>query len=153
MVEASGQVCGEDQALAPHFAVTGARPHRATGRADERVVVAVLESLRHQRGRFKGTVKGLMQLTRQVLDERPGAGAVQLSAQATFYRPVKTPAGPGPPGRPARTAIGSPGRPFTPGVSGRLDRSRIPALLSCGNSRTIEGGADVAVTGVRASRG
>ncbi|MDH6130196.1 hypothetical protein [Kitasatospora sp. GP82] len=38
------------------------RPSNRLGRSDERVVAAVLEALRRQRGRSKGTVKGLRQL-------------------------------------------------------------------------------------------
>ncbi|MGW4380917.1 Mu transposase C-terminal domain-containing protein [Kitasatospora sp. NPDC004531] len=111
------------------------KPVSRTGRADEKVVAAVLEALRRQRGRSKGTVKGLMQLTRQVLDERYGVGAVKLPAQATFYRLVKALADPAElPGRPARTATASPGRPFTPAAALRpgeqvmLDSTRLDVM-------------------------
>ncbi|MFF0390528.1 Mu transposase C-terminal domain-containing protein [Kitasatospora sp. NPDC004615] len=111
------------------------KPVSRTGRADEKVVAAVLEALRRQRGRSKGTVKGLMQLTRQMLDERYGVGAVKLPAQATFYRLVKALADPAElPGRPARTATASPGRPFTPAAALRpgeqvmLDSTRLDVM-------------------------
>lgn len=50
--------------------------HRSTrgrsggGRQDERVVAAVKEVLRGQRGRAKGTVKGLMPLVARLLEDR-----------------------------------------------------------------------------------
>ncbi|MFJ2864013.1 hypothetical protein [Kitasatospora sp. NPDC087314] len=119
------------------------KPASRTGRADEKVVAAVLEALRRQRGRSTGTVKGLMQLTRQVLDERYGVGVVKLPAQATFYRLVKALADPAElPGRPARTATASPGRPFTPAVALRpgeqvmLDSTRLDVMAVFGDGTT-----------------
>ncbi|MCQ0003292.1 DDE-type integrase/transposase/recombinase [Streptomyces sudanensis] len=95
------------------------RPTRATGRADERVVAAVLEALRRQRGRSKGTLKGLRQLTGQILADTHGPGAVALPAPSTFNRLVRVLADPlEHPGRPARTATTTtPTRPFTPTVA------------------------------------
>ncbi|MEV8098861.1 hypothetical protein [Kitasatospora sp. NPDC085879] len=111
------------------------KPASRTRRSDENVVAAVLEALRLQRGRSKGTAKGLMRLTRQVLDDRHGPGAVTLPAQATFYRLVKALADPAElPGRPARTAPASSGRPFTPAVALRpgeqvmLDSTRLDVM-------------------------
>ncbi|MFF1909471.1 Mu transposase C-terminal domain-containing protein [Kitasatospora sp. NPDC058218] len=90
------------------------RSYSPTGRADERVVAAVLEAMRRQRGRSKGTVKGLRQLTAQVLDERHGSGSVRVPPMATFYRLVSVLADPGERlGSPARTAS-RPARPFRP---------------------------------------
>ncbi|MFK0195879.1 transposase [Kitasatospora sp. NPDC090308] len=92
------------------------RTHSPTGRADERVVAAVLEAMRRQRGRSKGTVKGLRQLTEQVLEERHGSGpgGVRVPPMATFYRLVNVLADPGEHlGSPARTVSG-PARPFRP---------------------------------------
>jgi transposase InsO family protein len=90
------------------------RTYSPTGRNDERVVAAVLEAMRRQRGRSKGTVKGLRQLTAQVLEEVQGPGAVKLPAQATFYRLAAALADPFErPGAPARTAS-APARPYTP---------------------------------------
>ena len=110
------------------------RPSNRLGRSDERVVAAVLEALRRQRGRSKGTVKGLLQLTAQVLEEAHGPGAVKLPAQATFYRLVQALADPRElPGTPARTAS-VPARPFTPtsvqrpGEQVMLDTTRLDVL-------------------------
>jgi len=90
------------------------RTHSPTGRADDQVVAAVLEAMRRQRGRSKGTVKGLRQLTAQVLEERHGPASVRVPPMATFYRLVNVLADPGErPGSPARTARG-PARPFRP---------------------------------------
>ena len=94
------------------------KPSRATGRADERVVAAVLEALRRQRGRSKGTLKGLRQLTGQILADTHGPGAVALPAPSTFNRLVRVLADPlEHPGRPARTATTTPVRPLTPTVA------------------------------------
>ncbi|MEU9222454.1 transposase [Streptomyces sp. NPDC048376] len=94
------------------------RPSSATGRADERVVAAVLEALRRQRGRSTGTLKGLREVTGQILAEAHGPGAVALPAASTFNRLVRVLADPlEHPGRPARTATAVPVRPFTPVVA------------------------------------
>ncbi|MCG0283973.1 hypothetical protein [Streptomyces sp. PSAA01] len=58
--------------LIDHRTTRGPSP---TGRADERVVAAVKEALRRQRGRSKGTIKGLMPLVAHILMDRHG-GAV-----------------------------------------------------------------------------
>ncbi|KPI18620.1 hypothetical protein OV450_7892 [Actinobacteria bacterium OV450] len=91
------------------------KPSSRTGRADEHVVVAVLEALRRQRGRSKGTLAGLRELTRQVLTETHGPDTgVLLPPVSTFNRLVRALADPQElPGRPARTAAG-PAPPFTP---------------------------------------
>ncbi|MGW7459958.1 hypothetical protein [Streptomyces sp. NPDC054797] len=52
------------------------RASSPTGRADERIVAAVREALRRQRGRSKGTIDGLFPLINQILEARHGAGAV-----------------------------------------------------------------------------
>ncbi|MEU5099758.1 transposase [Streptomyces sp. NPDC020996] len=94
------------------------KPPSATGRADERVVAAVLEALRRQRGRSTGTLKGLREVTGQILAEAHGPGAVALPAPSTFNRLVRVLADPlEHPGRPARTATAVPVRPFTPVVA------------------------------------
>ncbi|MBL1090483.1 MULTISPECIES: DDE-type integrase/transposase/recombinase [Streptomyces] len=94
------------------------KPSSATGRADERVVAAVLEALRRQRGRSTGTLKGLRELSGQILAEAHGPGAVALPAPSTFNRLVRVLADPlEHPGRPARTATAVPVRPFTPVVA------------------------------------
>ncbi len=46
-----------------------ARGRRPTGYADERVVASVLEALRRQRGRWKGTVRGLQVLVGRILED------------------------------------------------------------------------------------
>ncbi|MFI0264752.1 Mu transposase C-terminal domain-containing protein [Streptomyces sp. NPDC017056] len=82
-----------------------ARGRHPTGYADERVVAAVLEALRRQRGRSKGTVKGLQVLVGQVLEDTHGRGVVEMPSRSTFYRLVSVLADPADrPGRPARTA-------------------------------------------------
>ncbi|MGW0737109.1 hypothetical protein [Streptomyces sp. NPDC002851] len=90
------------------------RSSSPTGRSDERVVAAVLEALRRQRGRSKGTLKGLRELTGQILEEAHGRGGVKVPQESTFNRLVKALADPRElPGRPARTAT-VPGGPYTP---------------------------------------
>lgn len=85
--------------------VVPARGRHPTGYADERVVAAVLEALRRQRGRSKGTVKGLQVLVGQILEDTHGRGVVEMPSRSTFYRLVSVLADPADrPGRPARTA-------------------------------------------------
>ncbi|MGW2668147.1 transposase [Streptomyces sp. NPDC001272] len=112
------------------------KPSSRTGRADEQVVVAVLEALRRQRGRSKGTLAGLRELTRQVLAESHGPdAAVLLPPVSTFNRLVRALADPQEllPGRPARTAA-SPAPPFTPAMALRpgeqvmLDTTRLDIM-------------------------
>lgn len=68
-------------------------------------MAALLEALRRQRGRSKGTVKGLRVLTGQILDQTHGTGTVGLPPASSFYRLVNALADPCElPGRPARTA-------------------------------------------------
>jgi len=105
-----------------------------TGRADERVVVAVMEALRRQRGRSKGTVRGLRHLTGQILEETHGVGEVKLPPESTFHRLVNALADPQElPGRPARTAT-NPTRPFRPtavlrpGEQVMLDTTRLDVM-------------------------
>ncbi|MDQ1013424.1 transposase InsO family protein [Streptomyces sp. V4I23] len=82
-----------------------ARGRHSTGYADERVVAAVLEALRRQRGRSKGTVKALQVLVGQILDDTHGRGVVEMPSRSTFYRLVSVLADPADrPGLPARTA-------------------------------------------------
>ncbi|MYX57063.1 DDE-type integrase/transposase/recombinase [Streptomyces sp. SID8382] len=82
-----------------------ARGRHPTGYADERVVAAVLEALRRQRGRSKGTVKGLQVLVGQILEDTHGRGVVEMPSRSTFYRLVSVLADPAErPGLPARTA-------------------------------------------------
>lgn len=110
------------------------RPSRATGRADERVVAAVLEALRRQRGRSKGTVKGLRVLTGQILEEVHGPGVVALPPPSSFYRLVNALADPAElPGRPARTAISlarSSSAPavLRPGEQVQIDTTRLDIM-------------------------
>ncbi|MFD9459097.1 transposase, partial [Streptomyces sp. NPDC059985] len=112
------------------------KPSSRTGRADEEVVVAVLEALKRQRGRSKGTLAGLRELTRQVLAEThgPEAGQLLLPPVSSFNRLVRALADPRElPGRPARTAS-SPAPPFTPTMAGRpgeqvmLDTTRLDIM-------------------------
>ncbi|WP_254886084.1 DDE-type integrase/transposase/recombinase [Streptomyces sp. NA02950] len=107
-----------------------------TGRTDERVIAAVEEVLRRQRGRSKGTIKGLKPLVTQILEDRYGRGTVPVPSQATFYRLVHQLADPAEhPHRPART-LPSPadGRAFTPTVALRpgeqvqVDTTRLDVL-------------------------
>ncbi|MFJ8469942.1 Mu transposase C-terminal domain-containing protein [Streptomyces swartbergensis] len=118
--------------LIDHRTTRGPSP---TGRADERVVAAVKEALRRQRGRSKGTIKGLMPLVAHILKDRHG-GAVAMPAQATFYRLVHQLAGPADhPARPVRTPpITEDGRGHTPTVALRpgeqvqIDTTRLDVL-------------------------
>ncbi|TJZ99431.1 Mu transposase C-terminal domain-containing protein [Actinacidiphila oryziradicis] len=92
------------------------RSSSPTGRTDERVVAAVLEALRRQRGRSRGTLRGLRELTGQILHDTYGA-KVKLPPVSTFNRLVNALADPlERPGSPARTATTA-ARPFTPTVA------------------------------------
>jgi transposase InsO family protein len=97
---------------------TTRRP-RSTGRTDDRVIAAIEEALRRQRGRSKGTVKGLTPLVAQILSDRHGRGTVPMPSQATFYRLVNQLADPAEhPHRPARSLNTPAGRrAFTPTVA------------------------------------
>ncbi|MFF5826067.1 transposase [[Kitasatospora] papulosa] len=119
------------------------KPSRATGRADERVVAAVLEALRRQRGRSRGTLKGLRQLTGQILADTHGPGVVALPAPSTFNRLVRVLADPlEHPGRPARTAT-TPTRPFTPTIALRpgelvqVDTTRLDVMAVGEDGRPV----------------
>lgn len=110
------------------------RSSSPTGRADERVVAAVLEALRRQRGRSKGTIKGLRVLTGQILDDLHGPGVVALPAPSSFYRLVNSLADPAElPGRPARTATAPahvPAAPLVlrPGEQVQIDTTRLDIM-------------------------
>lgn len=105
------------------------------GRQDERVVAAVQDVLRGQRGRSKGTVKALMPLVAQLLKDRH-AGTVPMPPQATFYRLVHQLAHPADhPGRRVRNPpITEDGQGFTPTVALRpgeqvqIDTTRLDVL-------------------------
>ncbi|MEU8976046.1 Mu transposase C-terminal domain-containing protein [Streptomyces monashensis] len=118
------------------------RAYSRTGRTDERVVAAVLEAMRRQRGRSKGTVKGLRQLTAQILDQTHGPGTLKVPPPSTFYRLVNALADPNErPGTPARTAS-SPARPYSPtrvlrpGEQVMLDTTRLDVLAVFDNGTT-----------------
>jgi hypothetical protein len=117
------------------------RGARATGRSDERVVVAVLEALRWQRGRSKGTLEGLRRLAGEILEQTHGPGVVALPSRATFYRLVNALADPAElPGRPARTASATP-PPFAavgasrPGEQVRVDTTRLDVMAVLDDGR------------------
>ncbi|MFD7461071.1 MULTISPECIES: transposase [unclassified Streptomyces] len=83
------------------------RPRSATGRADERVVAAVLEALRDLRGRKATTVKQVIERAEQMVGTRYGPGRVKMPSAASMYRLVKALSDPAEPlGSPARTATG-----------------------------------------------
>ncbi|MFF8430565.1 transposase [Streptomyces sp. NPDC016566] len=110
------------------------KPSSATGQADERVVAAVLEALRRQRGRSRGTLKGLRELAGQILADAHGPGVVAVPPPSTFNRLARVLADPlEHPGRPARTAT-APVRPFTPTVALRpgelvqIDTTRLDVM-------------------------
>jgi len=128
------------------------RPSRATGRADERVTAAVLEALRRQRGRSRGTLKGLRLLTGQILTDTHGAGTVPLPPPSTFNRLARVLADPlEHPGRPARTATTAPVRPFTPTVALRpgelvqVDTTLLDVLAVGGDGRPVRPELTIAV--------
>ncbi|BET45103.1 DDE-type integrase/transposase/recombinase [Kitasatospora aureofaciens] len=118
--------------LVDHRTTRGPSP---SGRQDERVVAAVKDVLRRQRGRSKGTVSALMPRVAQVLQDRHGT-SVPMPAQATFYRLVRQLAGPADhPARPVRTPpITEDGRGHTPTVALRpgeqvqIDTTRLDVL-------------------------
>ncbi|MEV7144667.1 hypothetical protein [Streptomyces tauricus] len=84
------------------------RTASATGRADERVVAAVLEALRRRRGQRKTTTLQIIELAEQIVADTHGPGRVPLPGRSTLYRLVKTLADPTePPGSAARTATGA----------------------------------------------
>ncbi|AVH60883.1 transposase [Streptomyces dengpaensis] len=110
------------------------RSARPAGRADERVVAAVLEALRRQRGRSRGTVKGLRVLTGQILDDLHGPQAVALPPPSSFYRLVNALADPAElPGRAAHTATAParmPSAPLVlrPGEQVQIDTTRLDIM-------------------------
>ncbi|GGZ30004.1 transposase [Streptomyces olivaceoviridis] len=117
------------------------RSRRPTGYADERVVAAVLEALRRQRGRSKGTVKGLQVLVGQILEETHGRGVVEMPSRSSFYRLVSVLADPADRlGYGARAAT-APGRGpvapvvLRPGEQVQIDTTRldITAVLEDGS--------------------
>ncbi|MFJ8158794.1 transposase [Streptomyces sp. NPDC094468] len=86
------------------------RARTATGRADERVVAAVLEALRLRRGRKATTVRQIIDLAERIVADRHGPGRVTLPARSSLYRLVRMLADPAEPvGCPARTATGPDG--------------------------------------------
>ncbi|WP_234545305.1 Mu transposase C-terminal domain-containing protein [Streptomyces shenzhenensis] len=112
-----------------------ARGRHPTGYADERVVAAVLEGLRRQRGRSKGTVKGLQVLVGQILEDTHGRGVVEMPSRSTFYRLVSVLADPADrPGRPARTATTPARAPsaspvvLRPGEQVQIDTTRLDIM-------------------------
>jgi transposase InsO family protein len=116
------------------------RSSSPAGRADERVVAAVLEALRRQRGRSKGTVKGLRLLAGQILDDAHGPGAVALPSPSSFYRLVNALADPGElPGHPSRTAT-TPARSSSapvvlrPGEQVQIDTTRLDIMAVLADS-------------------
>ncbi|GAB2885011.1 Mu transposase C-terminal domain-containing protein [Streptomyces mayteni] len=112
------------------------RAYSPTGRADERVVAAIKEVLRRQRGRSKGTISALLPKVTRLLEERHGAGVVAPPSQASFYRLVHQLAAPTDlPGRPVGTPpLSLEGRAFTPTVALRpgeqvqIDTTRLDVL-------------------------
>ncbi|PKV76956.1 Mu transposase C-terminal domain-containing protein [Streptomyces sp. TLI_146] len=110
------------------------RPTRATGRADERVVAAVLEAVRRQRGRSRGTRKGLRTLTGQILDDAHGAGRVKVPPESTFNRLVNalvdTRELPGRPAGGAAVPTGpfTPTRALRPGEMVQVDTTRLDVM-------------------------
>ncbi|MFD3456997.1 Mu transposase C-terminal domain-containing protein [Streptomyces sp. NPDC058691] len=118
--------------LVDHRTTRGPSP---TGRQDERVVAAVKEALRRQRGRSKGTIQGLMPPVARILQDRYG-DTVPMPSPATFYRLVNQLAHPADhPGRRVRTPpINQDGRAFTPTVALRpgeqvqIDTTRLDVL-------------------------
>lgn len=98
-------------------------------------MAAVREVLRGQRGRSKGTVKGLMPLVARLLDNRY-KGAVTMPSRATFYRLVHEIAHPAdhPATRVRTVPVTDDGRGFTPTVALRpgeqvqIDTTRLDVL-------------------------
>ncbi|MGW6489343.1 transposase [Streptomyces sp. NPDC055056] len=134
----------------------GLIPHRkppsATGKADERVVAALLEALRRQRGRSHGTLKGLRELTGQILADTHGPGTAPLPPPSTFNRLARVLADPlEHPGRPARTTTAQPARPFTPTVALRpgelvqIDTTRLDVMAIGENGKPLRPELTIAV--------
>ncbi|MGW0962548.1 transposase [Streptomyces gelaticus] len=110
------------------------RPTSPTGRADERVVAAVLEAVRRQRGRSKGTLKGLRTLTGQILDDAHGAGRVRVPPESTFNRLVNALVDkrelPARPAQGAALQVGplTPTRVLRPGEMVQVDTTRLDVM-------------------------
>ncbi|MEU7592634.1 Mu transposase C-terminal domain-containing protein [Streptomyces sp. NPDC039022] len=105
-----------------------------TGRADERVVAAVREALRRQRGRSRGTIGALIPQIGRILADRHGAGTVPLPGRSTLYRLIRAVAAPGDlPDAPARP-LAADGRALVPTVALRpgeqvqIDTTRLDIL-------------------------
>jgi transposase InsO family protein len=64
------------------------RPHRPTGRVDQRVVAAVLACIDRERNESTGTVDRLRHRVEHALAEQHGEHAPALPSRATFYRLV-----------------------------------------------------------------
>ncbi|MFE0385942.1 Mu transposase C-terminal domain-containing protein [Streptomyces bungoensis] len=103
-----------------------------TGRADERVVAAVLEALRRCRGRKKTTIRQVIELTEQIVADTHGPHQVRLPARSSLYRLVKALADPAePPGSAARTATaagraGGPPAALRPAERVQVATARLP---------------------------
>lgn len=103
-----------------------------TGRADERVVAAVLEALRRCRGRRKTTTRQIIELAEQIVADTHGLHRVKLPGRSTLYRLVKALADPAePPGSAARTATrsgpaGGPPAALRPAERVQVASARLP---------------------------
>ncbi|MBI0298949.1 Mu transposase C-terminal domain-containing protein [Streptomyces sp. PRKS01-29] len=118
------------------------------GRADERVVAAVLEALRRCRGRRKTTIRQVIELTERIVADTHGPHQVRLPARSSLYRLVKALADPAePPGSAARTATAA-GRAGGPPAALRpAERVQVAtARLSVGAVGEDGAGVEVAVT-------
>ncbi|MEU5743706.1 hypothetical protein ABZ784_37740 [Streptomyces tendae] len=129
------------------------RASSPTGRADERVVAAVREALRHRRGRSRGTINGLFPLINQILADRHGPGTVPAPSQATLYRLVTNLARPGelPTGPVRQVPASVDGRAFTPATALRpgeqvqVDTTRLDVLAPFDDGRLARPELTIAV--------
>ncbi|MEU5205347.1 Mu transposase C-terminal domain-containing protein [Kribbella sp. NPDC020789] len=122
------------------------RARTATGRADERVVAAVLEALRLRRGRKATTVRRIIDLAERIVADRHGPGRVKLPARASMYRLVRMLADPAEPvGSPARTATGPDGAGGGPPALRPAERVHV-ATARLGVEAVGEDGRAVAVS-------
>lgn len=129
------------------------RASSPTGRADERVVAAVRETLRRRRGRSKGTINGLFPLINQILEDRHGPGTVPAPSQATLYRLVTAPARPGelPSGTVRQVPASVDGWAFTPATALRpgeqvqVDTTRLDVLALFDDGRLARPELTIAV--------
>lgn len=114
-------------------------------------MAAVLEAVRRQRGRSKGTFKGLRTLTGQILDDAHGAGRVPVPPESTFNRLVSALVEarelPARPAQGAALQMGplTPTRMLRPGEMVQVDTTRLDVMAIADDGRPARPELTIAV--------